>query len=523
MPEKLSQYDVSEEISKVLESNKKSTELIEKEARDIISRTLHNYAVDELRKSIDSYNPESEIEAIDTLDITNEEIESNFSKFKEKINKEPRLEFIKELSKKFPQGKFYIVGGSVRDGLLGKKPKDIDMVVTNIKSEDLEESLKCIGKVDFVGRNFGVYKLWAERKFKQKDENTSVNEQEEIDIALPRKEKSLGTGKKNDFEIDTNSNYSIEDDLSRRDLTINAMAYDYLTGELIDPYNGKDDLLLRQIKTVGRAEDRFSEDYSRMLRAIRFAVKLNCKIEDKAWQAICNNAHQMTEKNEQGKQITPWETISKELEKSFVMNPVRTLDLLDKSWILKYVLPETDELKKFEQPKQYHSEGNAFKHTRLVMKALPDGSPFSLIFASLLHDVGKAQTYNLNKDGKITFHGHAEKGVEIAQKICDRMHIEKKIKDKILWLIKNHMKMFEVPKMKKGTKILELLMENEEYSRELLRLNQADTKASIPFEGYSDKSAYDVSIELIKNLQKDSKGEKIKPIISGSDLIGLGL
>jgi poly(A) polymerase len=546
MSEKLSQYDVSKEIDVLLESNN-ATDEIEEKARDIISNALYKYAVDELKKDANIKNPEDEIAIENTNKLTKEIIDENFEKFKEKINDESRLKFIEELSKKFPQGKIYIVGGSVRDGLLGKKSKDIDMVFTNIKPEDLENALKDIGKVDFVGRNFGVYKLWVERKFKQdeiesknsenenpdeqgknqveskKNENKNSDEQQEIDIALPRKEKSMGTGKKNDFQIDANHNYKINDDLSRRDLTINAMAYDYMTGELIDPYNGKNDLLSGQIKTVGRAEDRFSEDYSRILRAIRFAVKLNCKIDKNTWQAICKNAGKMVEKNEQGKQITPYETISKELEKSFTMNPVRTLDLLDKSGILKHILPEIENLKKFEQPKEYHSEGNVYKHTRLVMKALPEGSPFSLVFATLLHDIGKSATYNKDKNDKITFYGHAEKGVRIAEEICDRFKFEKKLKDKILWLIKNHMKMFEVPNMKKGVKIFRILMENEEYSRELLRLNQADTKASIPPEGYADKSAYDKSVSIITELQKDTNGEKIEPLISGNDLIELGM
>ncbi len=483
MSEKLSQfnrskYSAEKDINQLLESGK-SSDQVEKEARDIISEKLHQYAIDELKEmNLTIDNPAEEIEIIDTEGITEEKIRGNFIKFKEQMENEPRLKFIEELAQEFPKGKFYIVGGSVRDALLGRKAKDIDMVICGIDQNDLEKSLKALGKVDFVGRNFGVYKLWIERKFEDKNINTDDYNQEEVDIALPRVEKSKDTGGRNDFNVETNSDFNIKDDLARRDLTINAIAYDTVNKKLIDLFDGKKDLLKREIKTVGNPEERFNEDYSRILRAIRFAVKLNCRIEENTWKSIKKNSDKITQKNKEGKQITPWETISAEFEKAFTMNPVRTLDLFDQSGILKYILPEVENLKNFDQFREYHSEGNIYKHTRLVLASLPKDSPFSLIFAALLHDIGKAVTYHKDKEtGKITFYGHDTKGLGIAEKICDRLKFTKRFKQKIIWLIKNHMKMFQVGKIKKGTKIYKLLMKN--YPPELLRLHQADIKGSI--------------------------------------------
>lgn len=171
-------------------------------------------------------------------------------------------------------GNLYIVGGAVRDELMGIDPKDIDFLVTGIPLDKLSEILNPIGKINEVGKSFGIIK--------------AVISGEEYDFAIPRKEMSTGHGHK-DQVTKSDHTLSIEDDLSRRDFTFNAIAKEVSTGNFIDPYNGRTDISNKTIRAVGNPETRFEEDPLRILRAIQFAVRFNFQIEDKTKQAIYKN------------------------------------------------------------------------------------------------------------------------------------------------------------------------------------------------------------------------------------------
>jgi len=171
-------------------------------------------------------------------------------------------------------GNIYIVGGAVRDELLGLTPKDVDFLVTGIPLEKLSDILKPLGKINEVGKSFGIIK--------------AVIDGEEYDFSIPRTEASTGFGHKEQI-TKTNHNLSVEDDLSRRDFTFNAIAKELSTGKIIDPYNGKQDIKNKIIRAVGNPTTRFEEDPLRILRAIQFAVRFNFEIEEKTKSAIYKN------------------------------------------------------------------------------------------------------------------------------------------------------------------------------------------------------------------------------------------
>lgn len=172
-------------------------------------------------------------------------------------------------------GGIYSVGGAVRDSFLGKESKDLDLLITGIPMDELEQILSRYGRVDMVGKSFGVLKF--------KPEGST----EDIDIAIPRTEKATGGGGHKDFEITSDHTLSIEDDLRRRDFTINAIAKD-IDGNIIDPYNGRDDLKNKIIRVVN--PDAFSDDPLRMLRGVQFASRFGFTIEPKTMEMIQKNA-----------------------------------------------------------------------------------------------------------------------------------------------------------------------------------------------------------------------------------------
>lgn len=190
------------------------------------------------------------------------------------INKLPFKQEIEEMG-----GKIFSVGGAVRDKFLGKDSKDLDILITGIEFDKLGELLQKYGKVDAVGKSFGII------KFQPKGST------EDIDIAIPRTEKKVGDGHKG-FEVTSDHNLPIEDDLRRRDFTINAIAKDS-SGNLIDPYGGQDDLKNKLIRVVN--PDAFSEDSLRMLRAVQFSSRFNFTIEPETMKLIKLNAPKIKE------------------------------------------------------------------------------------------------------------------------------------------------------------------------------------------------------------------------------------
>lgn len=257
------------------------------------------------------------------------------------VESEPRLTWTSLFLQDHPEAQIYLVGGTVRDVLLGLTPEDVDLVIRGIPGATIERWLSRQGAVRFVGERFGTFKFTPH----------GCRDMQPIDIALPRTEAIADKHKsgRKDQQIETDFRLSIEEDLSRRDFTINAIAFEIQTRQLVDPHRGMDDLGHQLVRTVLVPEARFYEDATRILRGLRFASQLRFGIEQDTWMAIVNNLDLLNNKviGEEGtyKYVIPRDAIGKEFLLGFVSHPVHTLNLWDQAGALKQFIPWLHEQK----------------------------------------------------------------------------------------------------------------------------------------------------------------------------------
>ncbi|MFH1430273.1 MAG: HD domain-containing protein [Candidatus Uhrbacteria bacterium] len=397
-------------------------------------------------------------------------IEQRLQQLGERIDAEPGFAFLNDLATVFPDSEAFVVGGIVRDAALARDAKDYDFIVRGVPADQLAAFLQERGKVNLVGRTFGVYKFvpqgWPD-------------DAEAIDIALPRTEHAEGTGGYRDVETQSDPMLSIADDLARRDFTINAMAWDIRNSTLIDPFNGRADLDAHIIRAVGSATERFTEDRSRMLRALRFACQLGFTIDEATLDAIRALMPQINEQREAKKAhpettliattefITPREVIARELIKSFVANPVLALDLWRDAGAIDQLMPELLPMEGCAQPEQFHAEGDVWQHTRLALERLSsdeyrewfgDTKPSALtIFGILFHDIGKPPTQRTPDEhdtDRIRFDGHDTIGAKLTREIAQRLRLDSPFETEhpnhidvqdLAWLVKNHLLLVNDP------------------------------------------------------------------------------
>lgn len=207
-----------------------------------------------------------------------------------------------------PGSRWYVVGGAVRDAMLRRPITDVDVLVTGVAPDKLTRFLEARGAVDFVGRTFGVFKFTP-------DEDGGA-----IDIALPRRERPTGTGGYRDVAAFSDPALPIEEDLARRDFTVNAMAWEAADETIVDPFGGREDLSRRTIRAVGDPATRFAEDYTRMLRALRFAAQLGFAIEPGTWTALKRLMPHLNDAR-LGERLVPYELVARELLKSLEAQP----------------------------------------------------------------------------------------------------------------------------------------------------------------------------------------------------------
>jgi len=301
----------------------------------------------------------------------------------------------------------YEVGGPVRDELMGRSVKDHDYLVRHLAVKQIQSLLEPFGTVTLIGRSFGVV------KFTPHGERAAT-----VDIALPRKEMSTGEGHR-DFEVDFDPELGVEDDLGRRDFTINAMARELKTGKLIDPFDGQKDLEKRVLRQV--FPDAFKEDPLRLMRAIQFAARLNFTIEEKTWKAMCEHAPLI-------KSVSK-ERIAEELGKLMTAaKPSRGFELMRDSGLLKHVLPELDALRNIGQDKQPGED--VFDHSMRVLdaargdSAIKNAGDMDLLFAALLHDIGKSKTRRFHEPSeRVVFFGHQIASKRMARHWMERTKI----------------------------------------------------------------------------------------------------
>lgn len=460
-------------------------------------------------------------------------------KLKKDLAKKSCLSFIEKLFQEFKKAEVYLVGGAVRDYLMGiENIKDYDFVVRNIKSEDLNNFLKKEGKVNLVGKNFGVYKFYP------RDENL----EEAIDIALPRKEHSINfSGGYKDFDVQSDYKMNIKEDLARRDFTVNALAYNLRNNKLIDEFEGLVDLDNKIIKTVGSPEERFREDYSRMLRALRFSCQLDFTIKKNTFENLKKNIANINKERfitEEKERIVPLETISEELLKAFLENPIKALDLYDKANVFNQLMPELLNMKECEQPSNFHSEGDVWQHTRLCLKNLKSeyfrkqfkentDLNAELVITVLLHDIGKPITIQTpEKDGtdRVRFNGHDIQGAKLARNICKRLKLDSQPQntplrldpDNVFWMIKKHLIMVhgDINDMRAAT-IEKLFFNKLRPGKNLLRLLYIDAISTIPEKGKTDLTNFYKLVKRIEELDKlHKKKDKLPPpILDGHEIM----
>lgn len=285
----------------------------------------------------------------------------------------------------------YVVGGYVRDMLLGRDPKDVDIVVVGFCDTTANAVLRRELRGDLVGESFPVYMV------------------DGIEIALARKERKTGVGY-NGFEYDAR-NVTLEEDLLRRDLTINAMALDPLNDKIIDLFGGAKDLANRKLRPVG---PHFGEDPVRILRAARFAAQLDMEVTDELVEAARPALQELLDE--------PGERLWGELEKALrTEKPSRFFEALDKLGALEIAFPEIHALKGRVQPEKYHPEGDAYVHTLEVIDRARDmGADDETMFAALTHDLGKAVT---DDDNLPHHYNHEALGVPLVNDMCQRLRV----------------------------------------------------------------------------------------------------
>lgn len=373
-----------------------------------------------------------------------------------------------------------IVGGAVRDLLLGKTPDDVD-IVTVAKPEELT---KFFDDVKLVGASFGV---------------SLVNSME---VATARLERRYLDGR---HPEEVKYADSLEEDMSRRDFTINAMFLDLENNEVCDCVGGLADLEAGIVRTVGDPLQRFSEDYLRMLRAVRFAARYRFALAPDTCRAIQKLAPSCAK--------LAGERVREELTKMFTgNNPAYALELLRETGLLKVLLPEVDAMQGVTQPPEYHPEGDVYEHTLLMFKHLACAD-LRVAWSVLLHDIGKVRTRSVEPGGRIRFFGHESVGADMAYELLERLHFSIADRDSIVSAIRNHMRFSSVCDMRAAK--LRKLLADKNFSVEL-ELHRLDC--------ISCHAMMDCFVYLLDKLNEYADRLILpEPFINGNDLKRFGL
>jgi poly(A) polymerase len=390
----------------------------------------------------------------------------------------------------------YLVGGCVRDLLLGREPKDFDVATSATPTEVMETFPETYA----VGAQFGVV-LVPSPGGECADGEEGTSEPYVVEVATFRSDLGYSDGRHPD---EVRFTQDPREDVARRDFTINGMMLDPLTGEVLDFVGGQKDLEAKLIRAIGDPHRRLGEDKLRMLRAVRFAARFEYEIEADTLAA--------TEQLARDIQLVSRERVRDELTKMLTEGHARrAFLLLDRTGLLKEVLPEISVMKGVKQPPEFHPEGDVFVHTLLLLENLPLPCPPTLAWGAVLHDVGKPATFRVAPD-RIRFDGHVEVGVKIAEEICTRLRFSNHDTDQVLSLVDNHMRFGHVTRMKEST--LKKFMRLPGFD-EHLALHRADSLAS-----HGNLSTYDF---LQKKLE-EIPPENIRPaaLMTGDDLIAAG-
>lgn len=409
---------------------------------------------------------------------------------------------------RFEGGRALLVGGCVRDVLMGNEPKDWDVEVYGIEPARLRALLEEFGRVDAVGEAFTVYKVGSD-----------------LDVSLPRRERKAGRGHRA-FVVEGDPAMSVEEAARRRDFTVNAILEDPLTGEIIDPFNGRDDLHNKTLRAV--SSETFAEDSLRVLRAAQFAARFEFDIETETVE-LCRSID-LTD--------LPRERIWGEMEKLLLRarRPSIGFRWLHRLGAFYQLFPELKALVGVPQEKEWHPEGTVDTHTWLVVdraRELIDGLPYArqvtVMLGALCHDFGKPATTEFI-DGRIRSRGHEEAGVAPTESFLDRLNVHTldgyDVRSQVVALVRDHLKPGEFYKKRDeiGDGAFRRLARRCELEL-LYRVAKADSLGRnadwIPREQWFTADAQDWFIAHARELQVEEKAPV--PVLMGRHLLEMGL
>ena len=419
-------------------------------------------------------------------------------------------EKILELSRaiKDAGGRALLVGGCVRDLLLGIQPKDWDLEVYQIDPVKLREILDQFPPVNVVGEAFAVYKLGSD-----------------LDVSLPRRERKAGRGHRA-FVIEGDGSMSVTEASRRRDFTVNAILQDPLTAELIDPFGGQQDLEKKMLRAV--SSETFPEDSLRVLRAAQFAARFGFDI-DADTVTLCRSID-LTD--------LPEERVWGEIEKLLLQarRPSVGIEWLRRLGALDQLFPEIKTLQEVPQDPEWHPEGDVYVHTLLAVDRareliddLPCAKQVTVMLATLAHDFGKPPTTEF-VEGRWRSRGHDEAGIEATEKFLDRLNIHTlegyDVREQVLALVREHLKPGEFYKKRDELSDSAFRRLARKCELDLLyRVAKADSLGRnaewVPREQWYGAEAQEWFIERARELAVEQHAPA--PILMGRHLIAMGL
>ncbi|HUO36153.1 MAG TPA: CCA tRNA nucleotidyltransferase [Candidatus Acidoferrum sp.] len=409
-----------------------------------------------------------------------------------------RREFAESICRRLRDAGFqaYLVGGCVRDILLGREPADYDVATDATPAE----VMKIFPESITVGAEFGVMLV-----LEMDSENTKDKvKRHQVEVATFRSDIGYSDGRHPDKVVYATTP---QEDVRRRDFTINALVLDPATGEVLDFVGGRKDLKDGMIRAVGEPLRRFEEDKLRLLRAVRFAARFGYRIEPETLRAIREVAPAIT-------QVSA-ERVRDELTKMLTEGAARrAFELLDETGLLDAVLPEVAKMKGVEQPPQFHPEGDVWVHTLLMLEGLRAECSQTLAWGVLFHDVGKPPTFTppTGPHGRIRFDDHVGVGTKMAEVICRRLRFSNEDAEQVAALVANHLRFKDVPQMRMATLKRFVRLNRFEEHLELHRLDCLSSHRNL--ENY----------ELVQRFLRETPPEQVRPprLLTGDDLQGMG-
>ncbi len=399
------------------------------------------------------------------------------------VKADPKRQAATEIVRKLRTKKFqaYLVGGCVRDLVMGREPKDYD-VATDATPEQV---VKIFPESLTVGAQFGVVMV--------------PREEGNVEVATFRSDGRYADGR---HPTEVRYAKTPEEDVRRRDFTINGLLYDPVKEQVLDYVGGQADIRARRVRTIGDPTERFSEDRLRMLRAVRFAARFGFALDRPAAEAIRKLASEIRDVSA--------ERVRDEILKILTEGWARQgFELLQETGLLKEVLPEVMAMQGVQQPPEFHPEGDVWTHTLMMLEGLKAPSP-TLALGVLLHDVGKPPTFTLRE--RIRFDNHVEVGAKMAEAVCIRLRLPGRETERVVELVRHHLRFKDFPKMRRSTQLRFLRMEGFEEHLELHRLDCISS--------HGDLGHY----EMAQRMLAETPAEQIKPtpLLRGDDLIAAG-